>query len=198
VKSSYFSKRTFQEHLASCLEIFRWVNAVMGPLRKHINSLWWNWICSCFFRQPSISARNCEKFQSTNEVVLVCSTHLSWVRLQALLFFLRESTNFSSISNCRSSELEPSQPGKLHESVSNTHRQLGNKELGRQEFCSWKTPGLWWVWLMAISSTQLLGYPSIQKVPSDAADHFSQDQSDSKTGSPSTALLACGQRCWLV
>lgn len=56
---------------------------------------------------------------------------------------LCDSTNFSNASNCRSRELEPSQPGELQESAPNAHRQLGNKELSRQEFGGWKTPGLW-------------------------------------------------------
>lgn len=94
--------------------------------------------------------------------------------------------------------MEPPQPGELQESAPNTHRQLGNNKVSRQEFDCWKTPGLCGVWLVAVFTMWLLGYPSTQKIPSAAADHLSQDQSAGKIGNPSTTLLAYGQRCWLI
>lgn len=89
--------------------------------------------------------------------------------------FLPETTNFSDLSNCRRRELEPSQPAELQESAPDTHGQSGNEEISRQEFGGWKTPGLWWVWTL--------------KIPSAAADHFSQGQSTGKNGNPSTVLV---------
>lgn len=50
----------------------------------------------------------------------------AWVRLHAVLFIVRESTNFSKVSNCWTRELGPSQTGEMQESAPNTHQTVGS------------------------------------------------------------------------
>lgn len=76
----------------------------------------------------------------------MCSAQLGWVRLHAVLFFERERVltsakfpiaglgNWDLLSQVKCRNLL-----QIHT------KQPGNKEVSRQEFDGWKTPGLWWL-----------------------------------------------------
>lgn len=124
-----------------------------------------------FFREPSLSARNCKTFlMSINEIIPMCSTQVGsgfmhffslWERVLTLAKF--------AVAGLRNWDLL--RQVKCRSLLQIHTKQLGNKEVSRQEFDGWKTPGLW----QLFSLQWFLDYPGTQKVPSGNANPFSQD-----------------------